>query len=76
MSAELQSWMVETERTFRREEHLRHFVVWPGETDAHLGWLLVAPRVESDCHFVNEAAITRIEKVSEVLAELLENQLD
>ena len=70
---DFESRMVETERTLHREEHLRHLVVWPHETDSCLVRLLVAARVESDCHLVDEAAITRIEEVSKVLSELLKD---
>ena len=73
---DFESRMVETERTLHREEHLRHFVVRPHEADSCLVRLLVAARVESDCHLVDEAAITRVKEVSKVLTELLEDQFD
>ena len=73
---DFKSRMVETERTLHREEHLRHLVVWPHEADSCLIRLLVAARVESYYHLVNEPAITRIEEVPKVLTELLEDQFD
>ena len=73
---DFESRMVETERTLHREEHLRHLVVRPHETDSCLVRLLVAARIESYCHLVNESAITRIEEVSKVLTELLKDQFD
>ena len=73
---DLERRVVQRERSFHCEEHLHHFVLRAHKAHATQSGLLVVARVEPDDDLVDEATITRVEEVPEVLPEILENKLD
>jgi len=58
------------------EEEFYHLVLRHHKAHSATFWYLVAPRVKVDYGFVDEAPLTRVEEVAEVLSEVFEDHSD
>ena len=76
LALDFERGVVQTEGALHREKDFHHFILWTHQSHAASRGLLVAPRVQPYNGLVDEASITRIEEMPEVLPELLKDQVD
>ena len=68
--------MVQSKRALHCEEDFQHLVLRSHQTHSPCCRLMIAQRVQAYNCLVDEASITRIKEVPEILTKLLEDEID